>query len=133
MSCTVATPAQNAGCWSAPPLLQGLFTDIAEGCPAKRKRHHLRDSIDWEVISKKVKTRDPKQCMSKWYMQLRPSMTDTSEWARGDDMTLLTALWHAKPLYVRSCSCMLAVHPSLPGALPGAASCVCFKHPLTGV
>lgn len=88
---------------------QGLFTDVAEvavaeaAVPAgKGKRVAMRDGVDWEVISKAVATRDSKQCMSKWYTQLRPNMTDTSEWSRGDDVKLLKALWAVKADYVRT-------------------------------
>jgi Myb-like DNA-binding domain len=90
--------------------MQGLFTSVAEVPAAeattstaskKRGKSSVRDGIDWEAISKRVATRDPKQCMSKWYTQLRPNMTDTSEWDRGDDMRLLRALWGARPDFVR--------------------------------
>lgn len=86
--------------------MQGLFHDIVEAPAADaaagaRKRQHVRDGVDWEAISRVVATRDPKQCMAKWYAQLRPSMTDTGEWARGDDVKMLVALWRAKPAYVR--------------------------------
>jgi hypothetical protein len=66
----------------------------------KKRRVALRDGIDWEAVSRKLEMRDPKQCMSKWYKQLRPDMTVTNEWAIGDDAALLMALWRAKPEYV---------------------------------
>ena len=80
-------------------MVEAPAADAAAGA---RKSQHVRDGIDREVISRVVVTRDPKQCMAKWYGQLRPNMTDTGEWARGDDLKLLTALWRAKPAYVRS-------------------------------
>jgi hypothetical protein len=96
--------------------VQDLFKDVVEvpnaDLPApvsasepRKKQPALRDGIDWEAISKKLGTRDPKQCMAKWYRQLRPTMLDTNEWSHGDDLKLLKALWHAKPEYVRKCVC----------------------------
>ena len=105
---------------------QGLFTDVAEVAAAeaavpvsKGKRVAVRDGVDWEVISKAVATRDSKQCMSKWYTQLRPNMTDTSEWSRGDDVKLLKALWAAKADYVRTTRATLCadVNADLPDAM----------------
>lgn len=57
------------------------------------QRRKVLDDINWEVISKKVETRTPKQCMEKWYDQMRPSMIESGEWGAGDDRRMLRALW----------------------------------------
>ena len=61
----------------------------------------IRDDIDWDVIARQMQSRNASQCMEKWYMKLRPSMTETGEWSRSDDKQLLTTLWKTKPKFVR--------------------------------
>jgi transposase-like protein len=65
--------------------------------PASFSRRHVRDDVDWDVISRRVKTRSGLQCLLKWYDQLCPSMVERGEWGVGDDRRMLRALWAAQP------------------------------------
>jgi hypothetical protein len=72
-------------------VIVDLKVQAKEGGEVERKSFHLKDGIDWEAISARVVTRNSKQCMSKWYEQLRPSMRETGEWSAGQDTQLAEA------------------------------------------
>lgn len=63
---------------------------------------NTRDGIDWEVVSRDIGTRTPKQCVVKWYKCVRPSMKDAGEWGEGQDHELLKELLARKPMSVRN-------------------------------
>jgi len=59
----------------------------------KIERRRVLDNITWSSIAQKVGTRNAFQCFYKWYGQLSPSMIIRGDWGRGDDKSMLKALW----------------------------------------
>ncbi|PRW58651.1 myb family transcription factor family [Chlorella sorokiniana] len=58
-------------------------------------RRVVLDDIDWNVVSRAVRTRSNLQCLEKWYDQLSPSMVDRGEWGPGDDRRLLRSMYRS--------------------------------------
>eukprot|EP00798_Chlamydomonas_sp_ICE-L_P025672 gene25672-11339_t len=64
----------------------------ASECLTHSNGRHYTDRVDFDPIAIEMGTRMFRQCYTKWYGKLSPSLFSSGEWALGDDITLVRAL-----------------------------------------